>query len=184
MDQADYWAIADADIEIQNPVTDRKHRLLDDYCDIRDGLKILDVGCGKAWMLRQWAERFRIEGTGIDTNPVFLSTARRKSPARGSLRFFQGRALKFEAPDESFDVVMCLGATDALGGFLRQHLRRVHRHARADRSNQVGNVVWLVHRMLPRAFSLIRLNLVNSAHLPGCVLELCVQYGTPRLRTL
>ena len=118
MEQADYWTIADADIEIQNPVTDRKHRLLDDYCDIRDGLNILDVGCGKAWVLRQWAERFRIEATGIDTNPVFLSTARRKSPARGSLRFFQGRALKFEAAPESFDVVLCLGAADALGGFV------------------------------------------------------------------
>ena len=44
MDLKDYWAIAEADIEIQNPVTDRKLRLLDDYCDIRDGLRVMDMG--------------------------------------------------------------------------------------------------------------------------------------------
>src|SRR6218665_1424129 len=60
LNQQDYWAIAEADIEIQNPVTDRKLRLLDDYCDIRDGLRVLDVGCGKAWLLRQWAEKHAI----------------------------------------------------------------------------------------------------------------------------
>ena len=72
MDILQYWAIADRDVEIQNPITDRKLRLLEDYCDVRDGLKVLDVGCGKAWLLRQWAERHAIEGTGNDINPRFL----------------------------------------------------------------------------------------------------------------
>ncbi len=31
MDQLNYWAIADREVEIQNPITDRKLRLLDDY---------------------------------------------------------------------------------------------------------------------------------------------------------
>jgi hypothetical protein len=37
---------------------------------------------------------------------------------------------------------------DALGPFLDQHLRRIHGHARTNRSNQVCNVVLLAHRML------------------------------------
>lgn len=118
MDSADYWAIADADIDIQNPVTDRKHRLLDDYCDIRDGLKVLDVGCGKAWMLRQWADRFAIDATGVDNNPAFLAAARQKRPARGMLRLVEGDAARFSAAAESYDIVMCLGAVEALGGFV------------------------------------------------------------------
>ncbi|MDO8359672.1 MAG: class I SAM-dependent methyltransferase, partial [Devosia sp.] len=89
MDHQDYWAIAEADIEIQNPVTDRKLRLLDDYCDIRDGMSVLDIGCGKAWVMRQWAERFAIEGTGLEINPAFLEVARRKLPARGRLQFIE-----------------------------------------------------------------------------------------------
>ncbi len=118
MNLADYWAIADADIEIQNPVTDRKLRLLDDYCDIRDGLNVLDIGCGKAWVMRQWADRFAIEGTGVDTNASFIATARQKRPGRGTLRFIEEEADQFALPPGSCDVVMCLGAVEALGGFV------------------------------------------------------------------
>lgn len=118
MDHQDYWAIAEADIEIQNPVTERKLRLLDDYCDIRDGLRVLDIGCGKAWLMRQWAERFDIEGTGLETNPAFLDFARSRSPLRGGLTYLEGPAERFVPEPASYDVVMCLGATFALGGFV------------------------------------------------------------------
>ncbi|MEO7221513.1 MAG: methionine biosynthesis protein MetW, partial [Devosia sp.] len=87
MQQEDYWAIAEADIEIQNPVTDRKLRLLEDYCDVRDGIKVIDIGCGKAWLMRQWAERYDIEGTGLETNPAFLDFARNRRPKRGSITY-------------------------------------------------------------------------------------------------
>ncbi len=50
--------------------------LLDDYCDIRDGLKVLDVGCGKAWVMRQWAERFAIDGVGLEPNRCLPRRAR------------------------------------------------------------------------------------------------------------
>lgn len=119
MDLRDYWAIAEADIEIQNPVTDRKLRLLDDYCDVRDGLKVLDVGCGKAWVMRQWAERYSIDGTGLEINRAFLDAAERKTPGRGRLNFIEGPAEVFAPEPSSYDVVLCLGATFALGGFVQ-----------------------------------------------------------------
>ena len=84
MDQATYWAIADADIEIQNPVTDRKLRLLDDYCDIRDGLNVLDIGCGKAWVMRHWAERFRSRAPALETNPASPVGGAAASPRRAA----------------------------------------------------------------------------------------------------
>jgi cyclopropane fatty-acyl-phospholipid synthase-like methyltransferase len=115
----DYWSIAEQDIEIQNPVTDRKLRLLDDYCDIRDGLKVLDIGCGKAWVMRQWADRYSIEGVGIDTNPAFLKVAQAKRPQRGRLDFFRGPATDFPAPKAAYDIVLCLGAAFTLGGFVQ-----------------------------------------------------------------
>jgi SAM-dependent methyltransferase len=118
VDQADYWAIAEADIEIQNPVTDRKLRLLDDYCDIRDGARVLDVGCGKAWVMRQWAERYSIAGTGLETNPAFLSFARGKRPAKGKIEYVEGPAETFAPEPGSYDIVLCLGASFALGGFV------------------------------------------------------------------
>lgn len=115
MDPLHYWAIAESDIEIQNPITDRKLRLLDDYCDIRDGLSVLDIGCGKAWLLRQWAERHAIEGVGVDVNPRFIEVARRRPPARGRLTFHSRSMQNFEVAPESYDIVMCLGASFAIG---------------------------------------------------------------------
>src|SRR3569623_1128182 len=117
MSPADYWAIAEADIEIQNPVTDRKLRLLDAYCDIRDGLKVLDVGCGKAWLMRQWAERVEIDGTGLELNRTFLDFAENNRPSRGRIRYIEGPADRFVPEGGSYDVVLCLGASFALGGF-------------------------------------------------------------------
>lgn len=122
MDSKDYWAIAERDIDIQNPVTDRKLRLLDDYCDIRDGLNILDIGCGKAWVMRQWAERFAIRGTGLEINRRFVEAARQKSAERGlanKLTFIEGAARDFKPEPGSYDIVMCLGASFALGGFVQ-----------------------------------------------------------------
>lgn len=122
MDNKEYWAIAERDIEIQNPVTDRKLRLLDDYCDIRDGLKVLDIGCGKAWVMRQWAERFAIDGTGLELNPRFIEVARQKSAERGlsdKLKFIEGPASDFAAEPASYDITICLGASFALGGFVQ-----------------------------------------------------------------
>jgi SAM-dependent methyltransferase len=118
VDLQHYWAIAERDIEIQNPITDRKLRLLDAYCNVRDELRVLDIGCGKAWLLRQWAERFAIEGTGVEINPRFLDTARRETPARGRLEFIEQAAADFEPERGYYDVVMCLGASFALGGFV------------------------------------------------------------------
>ena len=119
MDLKDYWAIAEADIEIQNPVTDRKLRLLEDYCDVRDGLRVLDVGCGKAWVMRQWAERYAIEGVGLEINRTFLDFAQSKRPSRGDIRYIEAPAEVFAPEPNSYDVVLCLGATFALGGFVQ-----------------------------------------------------------------
>ncbi len=115
----EYWAIAEADIEIQNPVTDRKLGLLDAYCDLRDGIRVLDIGCGKAWLMRRWAERHEIEGTGLELNPAFLAFARARPPAKGSITYVEGPAEAFEPAPASYDVVLCLGATFALGGFVQ-----------------------------------------------------------------
>lgn len=115
MDPLNYWAIAERDIEIQNPITDRKLRLLGDYCDIRDGLRVLDIGCGKAWLMRQWAEEHAIEGVGVDINARFLEVARRKAPARGRLTFHNTAVKGFDVAPESFDIVLCLGASFTIG---------------------------------------------------------------------
>jgi cyclopropane fatty-acyl-phospholipid synthase-like methyltransferase len=122
MDAMDYWAIADQDIEIQNALTDRKLRLLDGYCAIRDGLEVLDIGCGKAWLMRQWAERHDIRGTGLELNPHFVKFARDRSAAKGlnaKLNFIEGKALDLNPEPASYDIALCLGTSFTLGGFVQ-----------------------------------------------------------------
>ena len=115
MDLLDYWNIADTGLEIQNPVTEQKLALLEDYCDLADGLRVLDIGCGKAWLLRHWADRHAIAATGIDINPHFLDFARGRPVGRGALTFALGPARGFDIAPESFDIVVCLGAAAAIG---------------------------------------------------------------------
>lgn len=151
MDQHHYWDVAESDIEIQNPITDRKLRLLDDYCDIRDGLRVLDVGCGKAWVMRQWAERFDIEGVGLEVNPRFIDTARRLAASKRvghKLTLVHTQALDYKPEPQGFDVVMCLGATFALGGFV-EALEWMARAAKPGAAMVIGDIV-LKHPPLVR----------------------------------
>lgn len=116
----EFWSIVERDHTIQNPSTPEKLRLLDDYCRVRDGLKVLDVGCGKGWLLREWARRWQIAGTGLEINPWFVAEARRLSAANGlddRIAFLEGPALDFAPDPAGYDVVLCIGASFALGGF-------------------------------------------------------------------
>lgn len=146
MDLEQYWAIAEQDIEIQNPITDRKLRLLDDYCDVRDGLKVLDVGSGKAWVMRGWADRFEIAGTGLETNRSFIEFAIAHAPRRGRIQYLPGPAQAFRPAPNSYDIVMCLGATFALGGLV-ESIDWMVAAARPGGSIVVGDMT-LKHRPL------------------------------------
>ena len=105
---------------IQNPTSEEKLDLPMSYCGIRDGMRILDVGCGKGWLLRRLAKRFDVRVTGLEINPTFAAEASSLAAAEGlseRIQIVQGPALEFLAEPASFDVVMCIGAAFALDGF-------------------------------------------------------------------
>jgi SAM-dependent methyltransferase len=105
---------------IQNPTSEEKLDLATRYCAIRDGMRVLDVGCGKGWLLRRLAKQFDIQITGLEINRTFAAEARRLATEQslaGRIEIVQGPALEFHPEPESFDVVMCIGASFALGGF-------------------------------------------------------------------
>jgi 2-polyprenyl-3-methyl-5-hydroxy-6-metoxy-1,4-benzoquinol methylase len=92
MDATEFWAIRAGAAEIENPISPEKLALLGKYCGIRDGMRVLDVGCGKAWLLRKWAEQYQIEAVGLDINAHFIAEAapagrrERRMPSRGRRR--------------------------------------------------------------------------------------------------
>ncbi|MGK9169967.1 class I SAM-dependent methyltransferase [Inquilinus limosus] len=119
MDTADFWAIRAGDTEFENPILPHKLDLLTDYCKVRDGACVLDIGCAKTWLLRNWALRFAIDGVGLETNPHFIAAARELSVRAGiesRIRYVQGPAAEFVPPPAGYDIVLCIGASSALGG--------------------------------------------------------------------
>ena len=116
----DFFAIIERDLSIQNPLSPAKLARLVDYCRVRDGSRVLDIGCGKGFLLRTWAQQWAIDGTGLEINPHFLAVAHEQSAAMGvaeRVRFVAGPALDFQTEPASYDIVMCIGASFALGGF-------------------------------------------------------------------
>jgi len=116
----EYWSIVERNHVIQNPSSPEKIRLLADYCGMRDGLRVLDVGSGKGYLLRTWAQEWQIEGTGLGINPAFVAEARARADeagVAGRVTFIEGPALDFAPEPGAYDVVLCIGASFALQDF-------------------------------------------------------------------
>ena len=120
MNLFEFYATIERYHAIQNPTSEEKLDLATRYCAIRDGMRILDVGCGKGWLLRRLAKQFDIKATGLEINRTFAAEARRLAAEENltdRIEIVQGPALDFRAEPASFEVVMCIGASFALGGF-------------------------------------------------------------------
>ena len=116
----EYFAIIERDHTIQNPSSPEKIRLLADYCQVRHGLRVLDVGSGKGYLLCTWAKEWQIEGTGLEINPWFIAEARARAQEAGvtdRVAFIEGPALDFSPEPGGYDIVLCIGASFALQDF-------------------------------------------------------------------
>ena len=120
MNHFEFFATIERYHTIQNPTSEEKLDLATRYCGVQDGMRILDVGCGKGWLLRRLASKFDIQAIGLEINPTFAAEARRLVAAENltdRIQIIEGPALEFHPDPASFDVVMCIGASFALNGF-------------------------------------------------------------------
>ena len=104
----------------QNPTSVVKLDDLISYSNISDGDRVLDIGCGKAWLLRRMAKRFSIEGFGVDIRQVFIDEANEaitREPPKGKLTLHCQPAVEFQIEKHCFDMAMCIGASFAVGSF-------------------------------------------------------------------
>ena len=114
-----FHEIAEANHRILNPFTDEKLMLLGEVCRLEAGQRQLDLACGKGEMLCRWAQRFGIEGVGVDLSEVFLAAAQARARELGMaerVRFILGDAGKPPTDGAPYDVVSCIGATWIGGG--------------------------------------------------------------------
>ncbi len=120
MPSLDYATVAERDPEILTPISAENLELLARHCRVRDGSIVLDVGCGKGFLLRQWAKRWKIDGTGLEIRSAAVAYARRAAASenlRGHVHFVEAPASEARVRPGGYDVITCLGASFALGGF-------------------------------------------------------------------
>src|SRR5258708_2969519 len=94
----EFYATIERYHTIQNPTSEEKLDLATRYCAVADGMRILDIGCGKGWLMRRLAKQFDIQITGLEINRTFAAEARRLIDAENltdRIQIVEGPALQF-----------------------------------------------------------------------------------------
>ena len=120
MTALNYAEIAERPLEVATPTSRETLLRLAKRCRVGDGTHVLDVGCGQGFLLRLWARHWTLRGTGLERSATAVAQARRKARAEGvagRVRFVVRPAADAPTRPDGYDVVTCLGASFALGGF-------------------------------------------------------------------
>jgi len=139
-----FHEIAEKNHRILNPFSEEKLMLVGDICRLQPGMSQLDLCCGKAEMLCQWSKRWGIQGIGVDISSVFLEAARRRAHefnVEDRISLVEGDAAAYDAGDQRFDIVSCIGAT-WIGSGLVGTLKMMQKSLKPDGLCLVGEPYW------------------------------------------
>jgi SAM-dependent methyltransferase len=108
-----YYAVAEHDHELQNPLSAEKVRLLGERLRLGPESRVLDLACGKA------GPALILAGTGcrilgVERAPEFVAAARERVEAAGAagrVEIVEGDAAAYPIEPGAWDVVMELGAS-------------------------------------------------------------------------
>lgn len=118
MDFRRYYSIVEATHTFQNPTSPQKLDRLIDTLQLNNHKHVLDIGCGKGWLLTRMAERSGVHGTGIEINPWFCASARERAQLAGvaeHITIIESDARHVPLENHQYDVAVCIGASFALG---------------------------------------------------------------------
>ncbi|MCR9276513.1 MAG: methyltransferase domain-containing protein [Pseudomonadaceae bacterium] len=120
MKLTDFFSIIEANHTFQNPTSEAKLDQMISYCNVADGQRILDVGCGKAWLLRRLISRYAVQADGIEFIDSFADeadTLAAAQPSKGSLTITKADARTVSPKPAHYDLGLCIGASFAIGSF-------------------------------------------------------------------
>jgi SAM-dependent methyltransferase len=128
-----------------NPMSIEKLEELVALVRLRPDAHVLEIAAGKGEFIIRLAERYSVEGVGVDLSPYFIADARRKHQerapdARLTLLEMDGADYRPEKP-ESLDLVACIGASWIYGGH-RGTLKALEGMAAQESWIVVGEPYW------------------------------------------
>ncbi|MBN1266540.1 MAG: class I SAM-dependent methyltransferase [Anaerolineales bacterium] len=120
MDKWKFFDITHREHTLCNPMSIEKLAELIALLRLKPGAQVLEIATGKGEFIIRLAERYKIEGIGVDLSPYFVSDAGEKCKERvpdAQLTFLEMDGADY-APKkpESFDLVACIGASWIYGG--------------------------------------------------------------------
>ncbi|HTX18554.1 MAG TPA: class I SAM-dependent methyltransferase [Bacteroidota bacterium] len=76
---------------------------------LKEGVRLLDVGCGTGWALRRAAEAVNNNGLfyGVDLSPKMIERARENFRGRENFEFAVANAESIPLEENSFDIIIC-----------------------------------------------------------------------------
>ncbi|MGE0542090.1 MAG: cyclopropane-fatty-acyl-phospholipid synthase family protein [Dehalococcoidia bacterium] len=144
MDRWKFFDICHRDHVVCNPLSLAKLDELVSLVDLSRGARVLDIACGKAELLLRLAERYGVEGDGVDLSPYCVRDARERARTRvpdAALAFHAQDGGTFGAPPGTYDLAMCIGASWTFGGH-RDTLRALSRFVRTGGLVVAGEPYW------------------------------------------
>ena len=120
MDQWKYFDIIHREHVLCNPMSVEKIDELIALLRLKPGARVLEIAIGKGEFIIRLAERYEIDGVGIDLSPYCISDVKEKCKDRvpdAQLTFLEMDGANYEPEEaESFDLVACIGASWIYGG--------------------------------------------------------------------
>ena len=114
MDDDTIGLMTQGNMNIMNPVSEKKLILAGKYANLQPGMSVLDIGCGNGTLLNLWHKEFGISGTGIELQSESVSRAKDLLHGTG-ISVIEGDAAKY-VPGGPYDTVCALGTSFIFGG--------------------------------------------------------------------
>jgi SAM-dependent methyltransferase len=143
-----WYAVVEAEHEIQNPTSRKKIRLLGKQLGLGQGSHVLDIAAGRGGPALVLAKEFGCDVTCVERSPEFAAAARDRiaeAKLEKQIELIEADAASFELG--RYDAALCLGATFVYGGLVPT----LQRLAAAAPLVAVGEPYWRIWPPPPEA---------------------------------